>query len=112
MGYNASDLRKGLKIELEGIPYKITEFNFVKPGKGQAMYKCRIENMINDNSMEKTFRSVDKIDIPNIEAKDLSYSYQEGDNYVFMDNKTYEQCEINEKVLGNQRYFLLEDLEC
>jgi elongation factor P len=112
MGYNAADLRKGLKIELEGIPYKITEFNFVKPGKGQAMYKCRIENMINGNSMEKTFRSVDKIDIPNIESKDLSYSYQEADNYVFMDNKTYEQCEINEKVLGNQRYFLLEDLEC
>ncbi len=112
MGYNASDLRKGLKIELEGIPYEVTEFNFVKPGKGQAMYKCRLKNMIVGNTMDKTFRAVDKIDRPNIESKDLCFSYQEGDKYVFMDNKTYEQVEIHQDVLGDQRFFLLEDLEC
>jgi elongation factor P len=112
MGYTASDLRKGLKIEIEGIPYEVTEFQFVKPGKGQAMYKCRIKNMIAGNTMEKTFRAVDKIDQPNIESKTLSYSYQEADKYVFMDNKTYEQVEIHQDVLGDQRFFLLEDLEC
>ena len=112
MAYTASDLRKGLKIEIEGIPYEVTEFQFVKPGKGQAMYKCRIKNMIAGNTMEKTFRAVDKIDTPNIESKSLHFSYQEADKYIFMDNKTYEQVEIHQDVLGDQRYFLLEDLEC
>ena len=112
MSYTASDLRKGLKIELEGIPYEVTEFNFVKPGKGQAMYKCRIKNMLLGTTMDKTFRAVDKIDTPNIESKTLAYSYQEGDKFIFMDNKSYEQVEIHQDVLGDQRFFLLEDLEC
>lgn len=112
MPYTASDLRKGLKIELEGIPYEVTEFQFVKPGKGQAMYKCRIKNLLAGNTMEKTFRAVDKIDQPNIETRTLSFSYQEGDKYVFMDNKTYDQVELHASVLGDQKYFLVEDLEC
>jgi elongation factor P len=112
MAFTAADLRKGLKIELEGIPYEVTDFQFVKPGKGQAMYKCRIKNMIVGNTMDKTFRAVDKIDQPNIESKNLSYSYQEGDKYIFMDNKTYEQVELHVDVLGDQRFFLLADLEC
>lgn len=112
MPYTASDLRKGLKIELEGIPYEVTEFQFVKPGKGQAMYKCRIKNMIAGNTMEKTFRAVDKIDTPNIVARTLAYSYQDGANFIFMDNRTFDQIELHESILGNQRYFLLEDLEC
>ena len=100
MSYTAADLRKGLKIEIDGIPYEITEFQFVKPGKGQAMYKCRLKNMLAGNTMDRTFRSVDKIDRPNIESKTLHFSYQEGDKYIFMDNQTFEQVE------------LLEDLEC
>ena len=112
MSYSASDLRKGLKIELEGIPYEVTEFQFVKPGKGQAMYKCRIKNLLAGNTMDRTFRSVDTIDKPDILSRNLAYSYQEGDKYIFMDNKTYDQVELHEDVLGDQRYFLLEDLEC
>ena len=112
MAYTAADLRKGLKIEIDGIPYEVTEFQFVKPGKGQAMYKCRIKNMIAGNTMEKTFRSVDKIDQPNIESKTLAFSYQEGDKYIFMDNKTYEQVELHKNKLAGQHHLLLEDLEC
>ena len=112
MSYTAADLRKGLKIEIDGIPYEITEFQFVKPGKGQAMYKCRLKNMLAGNTMDRTFRSVDKIDRPNIESKTLHFSYQEGDKYIFMDNQTFEQVELLEDVVGDNRYFLLEDLEC
>ncbi len=110
--YSASDLRKGLKIELDGIPYEVTEYQFVKPGKGQAMYKCRIKNLLAGNTMEKTFRAVDSIGIPDIESRTLAYSYQEGDKYVFMDNKTYDQVELHASVLGDARFFLIEDLEC
>ena len=109
--YSASDLRKGLKIELEGVPYEVVDFQFVKPGKGMAMYKCRIRNLLNGNSTDKTFREVDKIGKPDLEERELHYSYPEGDHYVFMDTKTFEQMTIPDTVLGEQKYFLVEELE-
>lgn len=108
---NASDLRKGLKIELEGVPFDVVEFNFVKPGKGQAMYKCRIKNLLNGNVTDKTFREVDHIDKPDIEERELHYSYADGDHYAFMDDRTYEQYTIGAEVIGDQKYFLEEGLE-
>lgn len=109
--YDASDLRKGLKIELEGVPYEVVEFQFVKPGKGQAMYKCRLKNLLTQSTLDKTFRAVDKIDQPVIEERNLVYSYVEGDHFVFMDNRTFEQVLLGADVVGDQRYFLSEDLE-
>lgn len=108
--YTASDLRKGLKIELEGIPYDITEYNFVKPGKGQAMYKCRIRNMITGNTMDKTFREVDKIDTPNIETREVHYSYKDGDQFVFTDQKTFDEFHLNGQTLGVNQYYLVDDI--
>ena len=62
--YQASDLRKGLKIEIDGEPWVVTNFDFCKPGKGQALYRCKLRNMLNGTGMDKTFRSVDKIGKP------------------------------------------------
>lgn len=109
--YTASNLRKGLKIEMDGVPYEVVEFQFVKPGKGQAMYKCRIKNLLSGNVTDKTFREVDKIDKPDLEERQLAYSYPEGDHFVFMDSKTYEQLHISADVLGDQKSFLTEELE-
>jgi elongation factor P len=110
--FNASDLRKGLKIEIDNEPYMITDFEFCKPGKGQALYRCKLKNMISGNTMDKTFRSADKVDKPDLRQTDMIYSYLEGSNYIFMDAETYEQVLIPESVLGDQRYFLKEDSEC
>lgn len=110
--YTAADLRKGLKIEIDGNPYEITEFQFVKPGKGQALYRCKIKNMLTGATIDKTFRSVDKIDKANLFEKSMIYSYPDGDNYVFIDEKTYEQVEISGDLLGDQHYFLVEESEC
>ena len=61
--YNASDLKKGLKIEIDGDPCKLLlNSNFQKPGKGQALYRCKIKNLISGNTFDKTYRSVEKID--------------------------------------------------
>lgn len=109
--YSASDLRKGLKIEMDGVPYEVVEFQFVKPGKGQAMYKCRLKNLLQGNVIDRTFRAVDSIGKPDLEERELAYSYSEGDHYVFMDNDTYEQLTISADVLGEQKYFLTENLE-
>jgi len=108
--YSASDLRKGLKIELDGQPYEVTEFNFFKPGKGQAMYKCRIKNMITQSTMEKTFREVDKIGEPNLDHRNMHFSYVDGENYVFSDQTTYEEFRIHQQTLGDKRFFLVEDM--
>ncbi len=108
--YSASDLRKGLKIELEGIPYVVAEFNFVKPGKGQALYVCRLRNLVNGGTVSKTFRSNDKMDKPNLEEKTLTYSYAEGDHYIFLD-EGYEQITVSAEVLGDHRFFLSEEME-
>ena len=110
--YEASDLRKGLKIELDGEPYVISDFQFVKPGKGQAMYKCKIKNIFTGNVIDKTFRSVDKIGKPDLMEKDMTYSYYDGDQYVFMDDKTFDQVEVSAELLGVQTHFLIEDMGC
>lgn len=109
--YSPSDLRKGLKIELEGSPYVITDFQFVKPGKGQALYRCKMKNLINGSTLDRTWRAVEKIEKPNLDQRDLIYSHVEADRYVFMDGTTYEQIPISEDVLGEQRFFLIEDME-
>lgn len=108
--FSASDLRKGLKIEVDGTPYVITEYNFTKPGKGQSIYTCRIKSMLDGSTQMKQYRSNDKIDKPQLEEKTLVYSYKDGDDYVFMD-ENYEQILIPEAVLGDQRYFLKEEIE-
>jgi elongation factor P len=107
--YSASDLKKGLKIEIDGQPYIITEFNFVKPGKGQALYNCKMKNLINGSTLNKTYRAADRIDRPQLEEKALQYSYQDGDHYVFLD-KEFEQVLIDTEALGDSKYFLVEDI--
>ncbi len=110
--FTASDLRKGLKIELDGEPYIVATFDFCKPGKGQALYRCKLKHMLTGSTMDRTFRSVDKIDKPNLEQREMVYSYAEADSFVFMDAETYEQIHVDGEVLGNLKYFLIEDAEC
>lgn len=108
--FNASDLKKGLKIEIDGDPCVITHFDFMKPGKGQAVYRCKIKNMITGNTFDKSYRSGDKIDKAALLSKGYVYSYMEGDNYVFMDNDTYEQVELTVDLLAEKRFFLKEEM--
>ena len=110
--YEASDLRKGLKIEMDGDPYIVTEFDFCKPGKGQALYRCKLKNMISGGTTDRTFRSVDKIGKPDLSEKDLIYMYEEGDFYVFQDQETFEDVRIPESVIGQNKYFLDDNMEC
>ena len=110
--YSASDLKKGLTIEIDGAPWVITEFDFCKPGKGTALYRCRMKNMITGVGMEHTYRPTDKIDEPNIEEREMYYSYFDGHHYIFSDPSTYEEMSVSAETLGDQVYFLLEDSLC
>jgi elongation factor P len=110
MSYSASDLKKGLKIEIDGVPYAVTEFQFVKPGKGAGMYKCRLRNMLQGNTLDRTFREVDRFEKPNLEEREVHYAYMHADDYVFTDPQTFEEFHINAEVLGDQKFFLKEDM--
>ncbi len=110
--YSASDLKKGLKIEIEGNPWVITEFDFCKPGKGTALYRCKMKNMITGSGMEKTYRPTDKIEKPNLEDCEKFFSYKDGDHYIFTDPDTYEETSVSAKTLGKQVYFLIEESLC
>ena len=75
--YNASDLRKGLKIQIDGDPYIIIDFTFSKPGKGQALYKCKLKNMINGTGFERTYRSGDTFQPASLDERNMQYLYSQ-----------------------------------
>ena len=71
--YESGDLKKGLKIEIDGDPYVVVQFDFVKPGKGQALYKCKLKNMVTGAQFDRTFRSGDKFNEANLEEHEMEY---------------------------------------
>lgn len=107
-----SDLRKGLKIVLDGDPYVVVEAQFVKPGKGSSFTRCRIKNLITGAVIEKTWKQSDKVELADVESRQMQYLYQDGAHYVFMDNQTYDQVMIPAEVLGDQAGFLTDGLTC
>ncbi|GAB4250783.1 elongation factor P [Deferrisoma sp.] len=109
--YKAGDLRKGLKLELDGEPYVIVDFEFSKPGKGQALYKCRLKNMLTGVQFDRTWRSGDTFKPADVEERKMNYLYTDGQFYTFMDQKTYEQYQVSADQLGDSRYFLTDNLD-
>ncbi len=108
--YDTSQFRKGLKIEIEGVPYSIVEFQHVSPGKGSAFVRTRIKNLLRNTVVEKTFKSGDKVDTPDLEQKEVQYLYVDGDHFYFMDQSNYEQFVIDGSVLADNRNYLHENL--
>ena len=109
MAYTAADLRKGLRVEIEGVPYLITEFTFVKPGKGAAIYTCKMKNLVNGSTLTRAYRDNATIDAPNLEEKNMRYSYADGDQFVFTD-EGYNEIHIPAEVLGDSKRFLVDDM--
>lgn len=110
--YESSDLRKGLKIEIDGDPYVVVQFEFVKPGKGQALYKCRLKNMITGAQFDKTYRSGEKFNEANLEEVEMEYLYFDGNTYCFMNSSNYEQDFLTEEQIGEAKAFLKENTVC
>ena len=109
--YTCADLKKGLKMMVDGEPYLITQFDFTKPGKGQALYKCKMRNMITGNIYDRTYRSGESFEPAALEDRDMQYLYQDDSGYVFMDTKNYEQVSLSEETLGDDHYFLKDNME-
>ncbi len=110
--YSTTDFRKGLKIEIDGIPFEIIEFQHFKPGKGGAMVRTKLRNILNGRVVDNTFRSGEKVERPNLESRDMQFLYHEGTNLVFMDMTTYEQLHMPEEVTDGKSAFLKDGQEC
>ena len=108
----SGDLKKGVKIEIDGEPYALVQFEFVKPGKGQALYKCKLKNMVTGVQFDRTFRSGEKFKQPDLEEQEMEYLYAEGDQFCFMNMTTYVQEFLTEEQLGEAKDFLKENTVC
>jgi elongation factor P len=108
----SGDLKKGVKIEIDGEPYILVQFEFVKPGKGQALYKCKLKNMVTGAQFDRTFRSGEKFKQPDLEEQEMEYLYAEGDQFCFMNMTTYVQEYLTEEQLGEAKDFLKENTVC
>lgn len=110
--YSTTDFRKGLKIELEGTPYEIIDFQHFKPGKGGAMVRTKLRNILNGRVVDNTFRSGEKVGRPDLETRDMQFLYRESEDLVFMDLVTYEQLHVSEALIGSKAGYLKEAQEC
>lgn len=108
--YSTADFRKGLKIEWEGTPYIIIDFQHVKPGKGGAFVRTKMKNLITGRVIDQTFRSGEKVGKPDLQEKEMQYLYAEGDQYCFMDNESFEQIYLSAAQLGDSKDFLQDNL--
>jgi elongation factor P len=109
--YNASDLRKGLKIQIDDEPYIIIEFQFSKPGKGQALYRCKLKNMITGVIIDRTYRSVDTFEPAALEERAMQFLYSQENEFCFMDTENYEQAFLTADQVGEAQNYLTDNLE-
>lgn len=109
--YSCSDLKKGLKILIDGEPHVIVQFDFTKPGKGQSLYRCKLRNMVTGSLFDRTYRSGEGFSPASLEERKMQYLYQDETGYVFMDNQTYEQLSLSAETLADDKYFLVDNME-
>lgn len=107
---DTSEFKKGMKIEIDGEPFEIVDFQHVKPGKGSAFVRTSIRSLLSGRVLQPTLKSGEKVARPDIEEKDMQYLYAQGDEFHFMEAKTFEQTYINEKSLGEAKNFLKENI--
>jgi elongation factor P len=104
-------LRKNLKILIDGDPWIVVECQFVKPGKGQAFTRTRLKNLISGTTMDRTYKSGEKIgEQARIDECEMVFLYEQGGAYAFMDNNNYEQVELNAEQVGDALNFMTENM--
>ena len=108
---STNQFKRGMKLELEGEPFTIIEFQHVKPGKGGAFVRTKLKSLVSGNVIDRTFRSGDKVKRPDFEEKQMQYLYRDEGGFNFMDLGTYEQVLITPEDLGDLQDFLKEELE-
>jgi elongation factor P len=108
---DTSDIRKGVKMMVDGQPYVVTEFQFVKPGKGQAFTRTKMKNLLTGSTLERNIRSGESLEPADVEDQTLKYIYPEGDMYYFMNNASGEQIGVPREIIGPDADFLIDGID-
>ena len=108
---STNDFKTGVTVEIDGDAWQVVEFQHVKPGKGAAFVRAKMRNLCTGAVVERTFNAAERLQNAVVERKEMQYLYQADENYVFMDNETYEQLELNKDQLGNALNFLKENMD-
>jgi elongation factor P len=108
--YDTSEIRKGLKIVIDGVPYTVVDFQFVKPGKGNAFTRTRIKNLMTGAVIDRTYKSGEKLEPAEMEDRNMQYMYKDSEGYHFMDKQSYEQMAVPADVVGEAAKWLLENM--
>ncbi|MEI7974286.1 MAG: elongation factor P [Bdellovibrio sp.] len=109
--HETGDFRKGLKLMVEGQPYSIIDFQHVKPGKGNQFSRTKLRNLLTGQLLERTFKSGERFEVPDVANKDMTFLYKDDSGYAFMDKESFEQITITENEIGEAKNYLTENLE-
>src|SRR3954462_1096709 len=110
--YDTSDLRKGLKIMIDNSPYIVVEAQFVKPGKGAAFTRTKMKNLLSGGVIERNIRSGEKMEGADVEDMDMTFLFKEGEDFVFMDKKSYEQVHVSKEIVDDAWQWMKDNLDC
>lgn len=108
--YQTSDIRKNLKIKMDNQPWTVVEFQFVKPGKGTAFTRTKLKNLMTGQVIERNFRTGETLAPADLEHRVANLMYQDGDDYYFMDESTYEQFPITAEAIGSAVRWLVDNM--
>ncbi len=109
---DVNQISKGMRLEIDGEPYEIIDYQHVKPGKGQAFARIKLKNLMTGNVVEKTYKVGEKLNLADFEEREMQYIYNDGDFYYFMDQKTYDQVGVPAQAIKDKVKFLKEEMTC
>jgi elongation factor P len=104
--YKTSDFKKGLKVQIDGEPYLMTEMNFRKPGKGNALYECKLKNLVRGTTLSRTLKGGDELESADVSEVECQFLYKQQDTFIFMDSESFEQYEITKDKIEDTCMFL------
>ena len=106
---NTSDFKNGLVLKIDGKLQQIVEFQHVKPGKGPAFVRTKLKDVVSGKTVDKTFNAGVKVETATVDRRDMTFLYRDGEDYVLMDEKTYDQINLAPHLMGDAARFLLEN---
>ena len=106
-----NDLKNGMVLSLDGQLWSVVWFQHHKPGKGGAVVRTKLKNVLSGKVVDKTFNADVRVETANVDKAAMSYLYNDGDSYVFMDTSTYEQIHVPPNVVGDAARFMLENTD-
>jgi elongation factor P len=103
-----NDLKNGMHLDLDGDLVQVQAFQHVKPGKGHAFVRTTLKNVRTGSTVDRTFRAGEKVERAMIDKRDMQYLYKDGEDYVFMDNESYDQRNVSPETLGDSAKYIIE----